>query len=427
MSKEKKVLIIAYYFPPRPGVASLRLKGLAKYLPEFGWQPVILTAKLPGKPDKRYRIIQTDYPGNVNSVLKAKLGMDPDKGLQEQVSVPLAIREEKTSFSKRFVTLLKSITAYPDEQKYWFKYAVNAGSKLIKKEKFDVILSSSGPSTCHLVAKHLKSKFNIPWVADFRDLWTQNHYYPYGRIRKIFEKNLELKTMFQADVLVTVSEPLAAELKKSHLSKKIYTITNGFDPDGIFSAQLTKNFTITYTGQLYSGKQDPEPLLKAINELITDGLMNPHIIKIRFYSRNINWLKEMIKVYNLQGIALQCGIIPHEEVLKKQRESQLLLLLNWIDSREKGVYTGKIFEYLASRRPILAIGGSRSVVTDLLEETDSGVCVTNLQDLKDTIKRMYTEYISNGSVSYHGTEEKIMKYSHKEMARRFAYVLDSIA
>src|SRR5665648_312313 len=139
----KRVLIITYYFPPRPGVASLRLKGLAKYLPEFGWEPVILTAALPGVPDKSFRVIQTSYPGDESALLKKKLRLQPDKGLQEQVGVPLSIRGGRKSFTTNIITFIKEIVAYPDEQKNWYPFAVEAGEKIIKENNFEAIISLS--------------------------------------------------------------------------------------------------------------------------------------------------------------------------------------------------------------------------------------------------------------------------------------------
>ena len=103
----KRVLIITYYFPPRPGIASLRLRGLAKYLPEFGWEPVILTAALPGIPDQRFKVIQTSYPGDITALLKKKLGLNSSKGFQEQIGIPLAIREGKKSFTRKLITIIK--------------------------------------------------------------------------------------------------------------------------------------------------------------------------------------------------------------------------------------------------------------------------------------------------------------------------------
>jgi len=420
----KPVLIITYRFPPRPGIGSLRLRGLAKYLPKFGWEPVILTAALPKAPDKQFQVIQTPYPGDVTALLKKKLHLDPDKGFQEQVGIPLAIREGKRSFTTKIITLIKELLAYPDEQKNWYPFAVETGTKVMREKKFKAIISSSGPVTSHLIAKELKRKFNIPWIADLRDLWTQNHYYPYGRIRKWFERRLELKTLNRADALVTVSKPLAEDLSTLHHRIPVFVIPNGFDPDEVGTEPLTKQFTITYTGQLYQGKQDPKLLLKAISELIAQKIIDRNNIEIRFFGPIQYWLEQAARKFNLNGIVKQYGTVPREVALKKQRESQILLLLNWNDPNERGVYTGKIFEYLAARRPILAIGGPKGVVSELLAETNSGFHTSNLEDLKTFITRCYKEYKEKGQVKYRGNVEKVNRYSHYEMAKKFNEVLE---
>ena len=421
----KRVLIVTYHFPPRPGIAAVRLKGLAKYLPEFGWEPVILTPRLPGPPDPRFRVIETDYPGTATQFFKRKAGLKPERGLQEQVGIPLAIREKKQSFTRKLTHYAKGVIAYPDDKKLWRPYAVATGLDTLQKEQFDILLSSFGPATAHLIAKELKSKTNLPWVADFRDLWTQNHYYPYGRIRKWLESRLEARTIAWADALVTVSQPLADKLNSAHQDKPVFTITNGFDPDELNEGvPLTRTFTITYTGQLYWGKRDPALLFRAIQELISENKLAREDIRIRFYGPKVYWLDQEVKKYGLEGIAAQYGMIARDQAVVKQRESQILLLLRWNNPDEVGVYTGKLFEYLAAKRPILAIGGPTGVVSDLLESTRAGVHVTTLETLKGLIFSWYQEYRETGQVAFCGGDEGILDYSHRSMARKFANVLE---
>lgn len=423
----KRVLVITYYFPPRPGVASLRLRGLAKYLPEYGWKPVILTAALPGKPEHHFKVIQTPYPGDATARWKRKLGLVPNKGFQEQVGIPRALREGRGSFTTKVINVAKAFIAYPDDQKGWYPFALSAGHDLLRKERFDALISSSGPVTCHLIARELKARHGIPWVADFRDLWTQNHYYPYGPLRRWLERRLELRTMSTADALVTVSEPLARQLRNLHHGKPVYVIPNGYDPDEVASAPLTKELTITYTGQLYQGKRDPVPLLQALAELISEGKICREDVRVRFYGSTEYWLEQEIRKYRLEDVVSLHSHVHREEALERQRESQILLLLLSDHPGEAGVYTGKVFEYLASRRPILAIGGLRGVVTELLEETGAGVHVSDNKELKRVLAALYVEFKTHGQVLYHGCEDRISKYSHREMARKFAEVLNYVA
>ncbi|HDN74462.1 MAG TPA: hypothetical protein ENG16_05540 [Archaeoglobus sp.] len=420
----RRVLVITYYFPPRPGVASLRLRGLAKFLPEYGWEPVILTAALPGKPEPCFKVVQTPYPGDVTARWKRRLGLAADKGFQEQIRIPRALRERKGSFTTKVFNLAKAIIAYPDDQKGWYPFAVEVGHDLLKNGEFDALLSSSGPVTCHLIARELKRSHRIPWVADLRDLWTQNHYYPYGSLRRLLERRLEVKTLGTADVLVTVSKPFAQKLQLLHCGKLVIAIPNGYDPDEVATAPLTKEFTITYAGQLYQGKRDPTLLFRAIAELISEGRIDRQDIKIRFYGTTEYWLAKAIKRFGLEDVVSLHPQVSRYIALEKQRESQVLLLLQWDHPEEMGVYPGKVFEYLAAQRPILAIGGPKGVIAELLEETGAGIHACKYEDIKSILTKFYKQYKTYGYVPYTGCKERIAKYSHREMARRFAEVLE---
>ncbi len=427
----KQVLIITYFFPPHPEVGGIRLRGLAKYLPEFGWEPIILTSPLPEKPDPQFKVVQTDDLGDIITYLKQKFGLNENRLIEDQVGTLSRYYDKKINLFPKIIKLLKrlvkEIIAYPDEYKQWRSIALAKTHELLRNEKFDALISSSYPFTCHLIAKGIKVRYSIPWIADLRDLWTRNHYYPYSPIRKLFERGLELKTLSFADALVTVSDPLAQKLRTLHKGKPVYVITNGFDPDEVKEKPLTKEFTITYTGYLYKGKRNPGSLFKAIAELINERMIERQKIKIRFYGiSGDHWLENEIQKYHLEDVVSMNPKIQRDIALDKQRESQILLLLNYDHPEEAGVYTGKLFEYLAAKRPILAIGGPRGVVTELLEETRAGVHPLNYEELKKVLLEFYNEYKTCGYVPYKGNEEKISKYSHREMAKRFAELLEII-
>ncbi len=428
----KRVLIVTYFFPPRPGVASLRLRGLAKYLPEFGWEPTILTARLPAEPDSKFKVVETYYPGNVWDSLKKMFGLSIEREMRDQLYDP----DNKIETSLRFKLLklaskipserlIGSFIAYPDAMKNWYPFAVEKGEELLKNEKFDAILSSFGPATCHLVACELKKRYNLHWVADFRDLWSQGDNYLYGPIRRLIYRGLEVKTIRYADVLTTVSEPLAQQLRSLHNEKTVMVIPNGFDPDEIGTAPLTKKFTITYTGLIYEGKRRPEILFKAISELISKGLIERENIKVCFYGTKRHLLvQRYVNQFKLEDVVELHPILPRDVVLQKQRESQLLLVLGWDSKDGVGVYTGKVFEYLAAQRPILSVGGPRGVLSSLLEETNTGIHASTHEEVKQALLEFYKQYKAHGYVPYKGRMEQIMKYSHREMARKFAEVLE---
>lgn len=420
----RKVLVITHYFPDRVGMGSVRLGGLVKYLPDFCWHPIVLTSKLASKPDGNFTLIETPAFTDVLTSWKKKLGFNEKRGFKEQIGSLDNIDSNISKITNHLVQLCQGILAYPDFSRNWYSVACDYANKAILEDRIDAVISSSSPVTAHLIANTVKKAHNIPWVADLRDLWTQNHNYPYGSLRKVIERRLELKTLQSAEALVTVSEPWADKLKRLHNHSHVYAITNGFDPDDYKILPLTKEFTITYTGQLYEGKQDPRLFLTVLRELISDGLIDGKKVSVRFFGRKAPWLEKFVSSKSLEDI-VSFQLVERKVAVKKQAESQLLLLFHWDDAREKGVYLGKVFEYLGARRPIISIGGKNEVVQDLLNETNAGIFCGSEDSIKSALLFYYGKFTRDGSVSYGGNPEAIDKYSHKETARKYSQILST--
>ena len=206
-SQLKKVLIIAYYW-------GICIPGLTKYLPEFGWQPIILTPVLSVKPKPAVRVVETSYRDALG-FWKRLLKLNPNEDIRRQTKKRLGVTSKK-SLVDFILTGGGAIVNYPDSERGWIPFAVRAGDELLQKEDIDAIISSSPPVTSHLIANKLKGKFGIPWIADFPDLWSQNHNYGYGRLRRILDRNLERRTLSKTDALVTISEPWAEKLRTLH-------------------------------------------------------------------------------------------------------------------------------------------------------------------------------------------------------------------
>ncbi|HEY98291.1 MAG TPA: glycosyltransferase family 4 protein [Dehalococcoidia bacterium] len=397
----KKVLIIARYF-------GTRIPALVKYLPGFGWQPVLLTTALP--PD-------SDMPPEIAVI---------ETGSRtESHFAPAAGR----SILDRFLAVGGEIVNYPDSYKGWKDSAIRAGDDLLRKDNFDAVISSSSPITAHLIAGELKSRHGLPWLADLRDLWSQNHNYYYSPLRRAFDRRLEHKTLSAADALVTVSRPWADRLAKLHPGKKIYAITNGYDADmtSVTPSALTSKFTVSYTGNIYRGKQSPARLFTPLRSLISEGAITPDDVEVRFYGPALAWLDKEINKAELSGIVRQYGTVSRQVAVEKQRESQVLWLMDWDDPTEDGWYPLKIFEYLGTGRPVLATGGAAgSAVDRLLAATKGGVHAITVEDIKNTLRDLYNEYKLKGEVSCYGLREEIGKYTHREMTGRFVTVLEGL-
>lgn len=356
----KKVLIISYYYPPMPAVGGLRAQGLAKYLPQFGWQATIVHGALEASGTIVHKLFRINPNQNLLAQaeeLKKKLG-----------GLPI----------DRLLKLYAELFAYPDTAAKW-------GKKVIyeRLNGFDAIISTSSPVSCHAVASAIKQEYNIPWIADLRDLWTQNHYYPYSRWRRARETKLELKTLEHATALTTVSEPLAVSLSQLH-HRFVHTLLNGYDPEEVNpGVPLTKTRTITYTGNIYPEHQSPESFFRQLLE------SEKGEYKIRFYGAAQPWIDKLALKYGLQEAVKQYGVIPRKEALQKQWESHALLYLPW--EGQDGVYSQKLFEYVAARRPIVVSGQADKYVSKVIQDATTG---------------------------------DIEKYSQLETARRFADLLD---
>jgi len=422
----KKVLIIGYPFPLKQG-GSPRVLGLAKYLPEFGWSPTILTPPLDTEPDPAYRIIETGYR-DILAFWRKLFRFNAEDDIRKQVKGRFGVTGKKTILD-RLMTFTGEIINYPDSEKGWKRFAVDAGDEFLRGEKMDAIISSSAPVIGHVIARELATRYDIPWVADLRDPWTQNHNYSYSRIRRAIDRRLEVKTLADAAALVIVSRPWADNLNTLHRHTKAYVITNGFDPETVNTppAALTEKFTITYTGLIYPDRQDVGRLFEAVRMLIAEKALDAGRIEIRFYGPVETWMEKEVERRGLSGAVTQYGPASRDIAIRKQRESQVLLLLNWDDPREKGTYPGKIFEYLAARRPILSTGGSEDdVVTGLLRETQAGVNTITIESTVEAIREMYAEYAASGGVTCHGDERAIAAYNQREMAKKYAEVLNSL-
>lgn len=429
----KKVLIITNLFHASP-----RIPGLAKYLPEFGWEPVLLTMPLGDNPESRFgppndfkakvKTYETDYYDIVGYVKKL-FGLAPNLSSRDQVKKKFGKKTGEKSFVERLIILGAAIIAYPDECWGWKPFAVKVGKRIIPDEHIDLILSSSSPVTSHTISYELQEATGVPWVADLRDLWTQNHNYQYPKLRKFFETRLEKRVLSKAKAFTTISDRLVKHLASRYSPAPIAPIPNGFDPAIVNNppAPLTDKFTISYTGTIYMGKQDPIKLFAALRELIDEKVIDQNKIEVRFYGVPQGWLEAKIEDVKLEGIVKQYGVLSRPESFRRQRESQVLMFYGWEDPHETGVFPIKMFEYFAARRPILATGGTeREEFRKILAATKAGKQAITKDEVKQALREYYKDYIENRKVSYAPNIEAIEEYSHRSMARKFAEVFDRV-
>jgi glycosyltransferase involved in cell wall biosynthesis len=419
------LLLPCYHFPPVASVGSVRVGALAKYLPRHGWDVTVVTPARAGRTIAHASVIETVDKDRARA-LKRLFGWRGDLALKDQVGAETGSPTWSARARAFAIEVAKAIVLFPDANRAWASIAVEAGRTAAARAPFHAVLTSSPPVSAHLAGARLSRELGLPWVADLRDLWTDDHNSRSPAWRKRFERRLERRTLGRAAALVTVSAPLVETLTPWYPDLPVHAILNGFDPDHAGPAtRLDDRFTICHTGTFYQGRRDPTPLFDALRSLLERSRIDRARVRVRLLSRDEPWLRREIETRGLADVVLLEPWVAWTAALAAQREAQILLLLHWGGPEERGVYTGKIFEYLAARRPILLVGGGDGVLSDLLAETGAGVHVRDPASLERQLGQYWDEYRATGSVVYRGDPARIERYSHDRMAREFAAVLDA--
>lgn len=428
----KKILVITFFFPPtaiRGNIAAtMRLGKFVKYLPDFGWEPTVLSANIKGVPElpiEHYgKIVRTDY-FNLRDTLKRFSGQSEESSVIGQLN-----DSEGVSIKSRFLSMglyfYSNYVAFPDEYIGWYSHALDEGKKLIASGQYDAIFSSSGPETCHLVASSLQRISGLPWVADLRDLWAQNHSRQRPWFMKKVENILQKKTLANAHAITTVSKPLAEILEESFPDKKTYVIPNGYDEDDYaFNVEQNKKFNIVYTGQLY-GEENPEPFIKAIKILDDKKVINPETFQVEFYGHFHQKVDSLAKRYGVSGYIHSRGHKQINDIIRIQKEANVLLLIGWNGEQGRGVYTGKVFEYLGAQRPILAITESNTSIAELINYCSAGKVCTTTTDIVNILTKWHNDFISNGKLNFMSNDNRIQEFSRRNLTKKLTEILSEL-
>lgn len=298
----------------------------------------------------------------------------------------------------------------------------------MRKDPCSLIMTTSPPASAHVIGWFLQGRTRVPWVADFRDLWTDNHYYSYPRPRKALDRVIERLILSRADAMTTVTDFLARRLVLRFPGKPVLTIPNGYNfENGVTQLNPAPQFLLSHTGALYGGKRDPSLLFKALSSLVCGGTIPRTRLRIAFFGEEAPWLRNLAERAGIGDLVKVCGPVPRHVALQIQKRSQALLLPQWNHPDEVGVCPAKLFEYLVARRPVLAFGGPGGAVKEILDRTRAGVHVDTYQEMENALRAWWCEYERSGSISYHGSDHEISQYSHTHMAQRFAALFDSLA
>ena len=415
-----KALIITYYWPPAGGSGVQRWLKFVKYLRDFGIEPVIYTPENPSYPILD-ETLSKEIPDNI-TILKHKI-VEPNQFLNSNKKKQSGgFLDSKPTFTGRITQYIRANFFIPDARKYWVKPSVNYLQSYISEQSIDVVISTGPPHSMHLIGLELQKKTQVKWIADFRDPWTDiDYFHQLPLTKKSLQKHqqLELEVVSNADHVLVVGKSMKESYQK--ISSKVSVITNGFD-DMKMSKQikLDTKFSLVHVG-LMNADRNPINLWNAIKELITEHKDFDKDVKIKLIGSISNEVTESLSQFD-EGIVEKISYISHDKVRELQIQSQVLLLSINNTPASKGIVTGKIFEYLQAKRPILAVGPENGDAAEILKNTKAGVCFDYLKkdEIKNHILALYKEYKNESLVINSST---IKKYHRRELTKQLSEII----
>lgn len=429
----KKVLIITYYWPPSGGAGVQRWLKFVKYLRNYGWEPVVFTVANGEFPEQDNSLLK-DIPKNLE-VIKVpikepyviyKLLTGRKKG--EKIHAGFLTEKKKKSWLQDFAVWVRGNFFIPDARMLWIKPSVKELQQWLNTNTVDAIASTGPPHTCHLIAMQLKDKTGLPWLADFRDPWTNIDFYKDLKLTRWADSKhhlLEKNVITKADAVVTVGKTMQEEFA-SQFNRKIECITNGYDEEDVAeTAQSTdKQFSIAHVGTMVKTR-NPESLWKALQQLLKEEPSLKEHLQIKLVGKVDAVVNSSLENNGLLPFVYRIDYIPHDEVVRVQQQSQLLLLVVNNTPNAKGVLTGKLFEYLAAKRPILCIGPTDGDAATIINETQSGHCAgyEDVTHIKTIIKEYFRSFLSGELMS---DAKSIEIYSRKNLTEKLSEVLNNI-
>lgn len=427
MAQKKQVLLIAYLFPPIGGGGVQRAVKMARYLGEFGWKVHVLTVDpvyhatldeslLAEIPDDVVIHRCPEDEGWLNRLrLKQQLaitggsGGDAKDASRTAEGADVKPRAGRSASLKsgliKMMKKVKNAVLIPDDQILWYPAAKKKGLEIVRTYGIDAIVSTSGPHTNHLIARYLKRKTGLPWIADFRDPWTQNMHRSGIWWRERIEERLERSVHREANITLTVTHSFARNFNEKFGAaiERLEVIHNGYDPADYAELEHLKKdpadadrCVLMYAGIFYQ-KRNPRLLLRAVKELIDEGDIDRNRIALRFagvfdypgYSDNIDAVREL----GLTDIVEVVGNLPHKQALAAMKRSDILLLIGDTAPGSGNYIPGKLFEYMAVGKPILALS-MPGESTRIIEKYHLGEAADplSLDEVKRAFLKLYRDW-----------------------------------
>ncbi len=419
----KKILLITYYWPPSGGSGVQRWLNFAKYLPDFKIDTTVYTVSNPNyaiedfslKVPKNIKVIRQPIwePYRMASFFSGKNTKETSSGFLDQ----------SPSLKTKMLNYVRANYFIPDARKYWVKPSVKFLKKYIDENQIKTIITSGPPHSLHLIGLKLQAELKIKWIADFRDPWTQIDYFhnlPFTK--KALKKHFSLEKLVSqnADALLVVGKTMKEFY--TGFNKNVYVISNGFDTVKTDkNIELDKKFSLTHIG-LLNADRNSNMFWEVIRELMNENEDFKVDILIKLVGYVAPEVHKSISKNNLNNIVKFINYIPHNEVITYQHKTQILLLfVNRVPSA-KGIITGKIFEYIQAKRPILAIGPKDGDLAEVINNTNTGIIVDfkDKETLKSTLLNNYKLFKNNELKS---ESKHINYYQVKNICAKLAEVI----
>jgi hypothetical protein len=388
-----KVLIVAFRFPPSNFIGAVRVGKLGRYLHRKGYDLRVLTTdisedrSLPVEIPRKC-IIVTPYQEHqawAERIIPPLRQTSPSVATTAGPQVLLG-RSLSHSITDKLRKHYYGLIHIPDPRTAWIRSAIPAGRQLIEEWKPDIIFASAPPYTSLIVASRLSRDFDIPWVADLRDLWAGNPYFGFPAWRRPIDRILERFTLRNVSAIVTTS-PHFANLLRNLYHKRVEVVFNGYAeedfPPPCNEHSADESLIIRYTGTIYREFRDPSPLFGAI-AMLESGLRGQ--ILVEFFGETETDISNLAAKFDIAEQIKIHAPVPYQMALKLQLQADVLLLLHWNDRRDEGTIPGKLFEYLYARRPILYIGYEHGIAAEFIRGRGAGLISNSTERIRDQLQ-----------------------------------------
>ncbi|WP_378188249.1 glycosyl transferase family 1 [Aquimarina sp. W85] len=422
-----RVLIITYYWPPAGGPGVQRWLKFVKYLRDFDIEPVVYCPENPQYPLTDITLSK-DISGDFK-IIKHPI-FEPyrfaelfSKSDTKTISKGIINDKKKQSLIQQLLLYIRGNFFIPDARKFWVKPSVKFLENYLESNSVDIIITTGPPHSIHLIGKALTKKIKLPWLADFRDPWTTIGYHKklnLSKKAKAKHKKLESEVLNAANQLLVTSHTTAKEFSRL-TNRPITVITNGYDTFNSSHIALDQNFTVSHIGSLLS-ERNPVNLWQALYDLTLENENFAKHFKLQLIGATSPNVLETINRIGLSSFVEDKGYVSHEKALYLQRASQVLLLIE-IDSKQtKCIIPGKLFEYMVSKRPIVALGPKNADIKDIIQETHTGhfFQYNEYEAIKNRFKHYFEAYQSGALKT---DPVGLEKFSRRELTHKLADLL----